>query len=400
MTSISGGAFKYCTSLSSITIPETIEKVGDGAFEGCTGLTSATLSKKMTAIADNTFYGCTSLSSIAIPDEIETIGVRAFARCTSLNSISLPKNLTSIKDRAFEGSGLSGFVTIPEGVTSIGSYAFSHCNSLLSPLLPFTLTTIGSYAFYECDNLGYAIVPYSVKTIGDYAFAGSTKLVYLQIDEDTFKNSPDTIIKSCPNAVTIYNQYAVKDEVVTDGGLEFKVTNASKNGNGTVTLTKAVSPASSVVIPKYVKIKDCTYKVTKIADKAFYQNTTITSVYIQENVATIGKSAFLGCANLTKVSGGKSITTIGDQAFAACPMLNTFIITSSSLKKIGTFAFSKDVALTEIYINKTTKLTKTNVKKSLKNSSVKTVRVKKSKVSAYKKIFTKANAGRKVTVKK
>ena len=70
------------------------------------------------------------------------------------------------------------------------------------------------------------------------------------------------------------------------------------------------------------------------------------------------------------------------------------------MKKIGTYAFSKNIALTEIYINKTTKLTKANVKKSLKNSSMKTIRVKKSKVSAYKKIFTKANAGRKVTVKK
>ena len=92
--------------------------------------------------------------------------------------------------------------------------------------------------------------------------------------------------------------------------------------------------------------------------------------------------------------------TIGDQAFAGCTSLSSFTIPSSVLKKIGTYAFSKDTKLTLITINKTTKLTKAGVKKSLKNSSVKTVKVKKAKVNAYKKIFTKANCGRKVTVKK
>ena len=70
------------------------------------------------------------------------------------------------------------------------------------------------------------------------------------------------------------------------------------------------------------------------------------------------------------------------------------------LYKIGSQAFYKDTKLKTIYIKNTTKLTKAGVKKSLKGSSVKTVKVKKSKIWKYKKIFKKSNSGKKVKVKK
>ena len=69
------------------------------------------------------------------------------------------------------------------------------------------------------------------------------------------------------------------------------------------------------------------------------------------------------------------------------------------LSKIGAYSFNGDRSLKTIYVNKTTKLSKKGVKKSLKGSKVKTVKVKKSKVRKYKKYFTKKNAGKKVTVK-
>jgi hypothetical protein len=70
------------------------------------------------------------------------------------------------------------------------------------------------------------------------------------------------------------------------------------------------------------------------------------------------------------------------------------------LNKIGPQAFYKDSKLKTISIKKTTKLTKSGVKKSLKGSKVKTVKVKKSKIWKYRKYFKKSNSGRKVRVKK
>lgn len=184
------------------------------------------------------------------------------------------------------------------------------------------------------------------------------------------------------------------------GGLKYKVTDAHTNGTGTVTLVIAVRPAENAVIPERVEIKETKYKVTVIGANAFKDNLKIKTVSIGGCVKNIGGSAFSGCRNLTRVFGGGAVETIGTNAFAGCPKLSSFSITSPLLSKIGTTAFSGDKKLKTIYIKNTTKLTKAGVKKSLKGSSVKTVKVKKSKVKAYKKYFKKSNSGRSVKVKK
>ena len=129
-------------------------------------------------------------------------------------------------------------------------------------------------------------------------------------------------------------------------------------------------------------------------------NTTLKVVAVGSKIVAIGNNAFFGCKNLVKVSGGAGLKTIGQNAFARCPKLSTFVITSKVLYKIGPQAFYKDSKLKTVCVRNTTKLTKGGVKKSLKGSSVKTVRVKKSKVKKFKKYFTKKNCGRKVKVKK
>ncbi|MBE7070504.1 MAG: hypothetical protein E7386_08385 [Ruminococcaceae bacterium] len=94
------------------------------------------------------------------------------------------------------------------------------------------------------------------------------------------------------------------------------------------------------------------------------------------------------------------VVTIGSYAFAYCSKLKSFTITSPALATIGTYAFKKDKKLKTVKFKNTTKLTKSGVKKSLKGSYVKYVKVKKSKIKSYRKIFKKSNSGRYVTVKK
>ena len=142
-----------------------------------------------------------------------------------------------------------------------------------------------------------------------------------------------------------------------------------------------VNPASksikTIVVPTTIKISGKTYKVTSVAAKAFYKYT-----------------------KLTKVTIGSDVTVLGTSSFAGCSGLKTLSIGSSVLKTIGAKAFSGCKKLTAISITKTTGLTKSGVKNSMKGSSIKTVHVKSSKITAYKKIFTKANCGKSVTVKK
>ena len=101
------GAFRGCSSLTSITIPDSVTSIGERAFDGCSSLTSRTIGNGVISIGEKAFDGCSSLTSITIPDGVTSIGSHAFYGCSSLTSI-----------------------TIPDGVTSIGSYAFYDCNSL------------------------------------------------------------------------------------------------------------------------------------------------------------------------------------------------------------------------------------------------------------------------------
>ena len=187
---------------------------------------------------------------------------------------------------------------------------------------------------------------------------------------------------------------------VTVNDIEYKVVNSDTDGAGLVSVTGVTTPSEYVVIPNAVDINGSYYKVNRICEQAFFGDTTIRSVSIGAYVSVIDAKAFYGCTQLVKVAGGARLVSIGQMAFGGCPRLKTFSIGSAVLKKISPYAFYGDRSLKTIYIKKTTKLTKAGVKKSLKGSRIKTVKVKKSKVKKYKKIFKKSNSGRKVKVKK
>ena len=137
--------------------------------------------------------------------------------------------------------------------------------------------------------------------------------------------------------------------------------------------------------------------ITSIGSYAFYCLTGIGAVSIPSSVTSIGTGAF-SYSSVSKISGGSKVKTIGARAFKKTTKLSSFSITSKVLNKIGSSAFHGSAVKT-VNIAKTTKLKKKNVKKSLKSSKVKTVNVKNSKKAIYKFYFSKANAGRKVTVK-
>ena len=101
VTTIGDGAFTWCTGLTSIVIPNSVESVGNRTFWNCSNLKSIELSQSITSIGDYTFSNCTSLSSFKIPDLVENIGTGAFSSCSSLSSVELPATLTNIEQMAF-----------------------------------------------------------------------------------------------------------------------------------------------------------------------------------------------------------------------------------------------------------------------------------------------------------
>ena len=107
----------------------------------------------VTSIGYDAFRGCSNLTSVTIPDSVTTIGVYAFAYCSSLASVTIPDSVTTIGAYAFAHCSSLASVTIPDSVTTIGDFAFYECRSLTSVTIPDSVTTIGNLAFDSCSSL-------------------------------------------------------------------------------------------------------------------------------------------------------------------------------------------------------------------------------------------------------
>ena len=170
VTSIRKHAFYNCSSLASVTIPDSVASIGNYAFYNCSSLASVTIGNGVTSIEDYTFYGCSSLTSMTIPDGVTSIGKCAFYNCSSLASVTIGSGVTSIGSSVFANCNSLASVTIPDSVTSIGDSVFYNCSSLTSVWMGVSVESIGYSAFCGCSSLEDVMIPESVTNIHYNAF--------------------------------------------------------------------------------------------------------------------------------------------------------------------------------------------------------------------------------------
>ena len=219
VTSIGSYAFYNCDSLTSMTIPDRVTSIGFCAFSLCDSLTTVSIPDSVTSIGHSAFYYCTSLTNMTIPDRVTSIGEEMFMHCTGLTSVTVGNSVTSIGSYAFSNCTSLTSVTIPDSVTSIGDGAFSNCTSLTSVIIPDGVTGILEYTFYYCKSMISVTIPDSVTSIGLLAFCDCTNLTSITIP-DSVTSIGMAAFNKCDNLSVYYTGSRTQwDEILNEGGL-------------------------------------------------------------------------------------------------------------------------------------------------------------------------------------
>lgn len=266
VTAISMYAFSGHSDLASITIPSTIQSIGEGAFFECNGLkkvyvssiedwckidfsysdsdadadanplsigadlyvdnklvTDVTIPDGVKSIGKYAFYGYSSLKSISFPSSIRSIGESAFFDCPNLDEVYATNiedwckikfedtfsNPINYGSKIYIDGELATDITIPKGITKICDYAFVNCDTITNVVIPNSVISIGDSAFNCCSNLKNISIPNSVVNIGKGAFSSCFNLEKVEIP-DGIKIIKDYTFTSCEKLNTIIIPQSVK----------------------------------------------------------------------------------------------------------------------------------------------------------------------------------------------
>ena len=316
-------AFANCSSLEKILVSDGIQEIGCNVFEGCneaiynTDTQGAKYIDGISSIRLILVDG-TNVSGAYTPNaNTRVIANNAFEGCTELSGITIPQDVVMIGDNAFAGcTGITEMV-IPNNVQSIGDYAFSDCSGLTSITIPDSVTSIGDRAFQNCSGLTSITIGDSVTSIEENAFIYCSGI----IRTENGVSYVDKWVIDCDNEV---RQVRLRDDTVGIADRAFY----------------NCSSLTSITIPD---------SVTSIGDYAFYNCSGLTNINIPDSVTSIGDGAFSNCSGLTNITIPDSITTIGNSAFSNCSGLTNITI-PDGVTSIGDYAFSGCSGLTNITI--------------------------------------------------
>jgi len=320
-----------CTSLKSVSLPSTLETIGDSSFSGCTGLPGQlTIPSNVTYIGGNAYKGCTGLTgTLAIPSGVSEIGQYAFSGCYGLTgTLAIPSGVSKLGQYAFSGcygfTGLTFATRENEGVTTLGQGAFSGCSNIAGDLdIPSTLAVLNDEVFKGCKSITRLSIPKTITSIGAQAFSGCTKLAALALEKGSLmKNIGKQAFQSCPIvSATLPNTVeTIGDEAFAGCGsmkyvycLDDSAMHlpASLNSLGTGAFS-----GCSVLINVDASLSP---SLSEIPADAFKNCYALEKIVLPAATRTFGASAFSGCSSVSEITlpcDGPYLT-VSDTAFTS-----------------------------------------------------------------------------------
>ncbi|GEM_PF-2118681 len=356
VTSIGEGAFRYCKSLTQVTLGAGVESIGYAAFADDVVLADINLPVGLKDIRREAFLNCTALKQITIPitlekadaysydskehangpfqnsglekvtfdDAMDYIPEYLFAGAANLKEVTLPKNVTEIHTGAFAATGLTQ-VDIPEFVTFIGEGAFANCASLEKVTFDDALVEIRYAAFLNDAKLTNVALPQNLVKLKRCAFKGCTAITEITI----------------PAALDEADAYGYGSDA--EGPFAGTGLTTVRFAEGTTEISKYLFVGAKTLTQ--VEIPESVVEI----EYAAFANSGLTSVTIPESVVKIGEGAFANATALTSVTMSNNVTEIGSSAFEGDEKLDNIQL-STALEKIEYKTFYNNKALKMINI--------------------------------------------------
>ncbi|MCQ2070310.1 MAG: leucine-rich repeat protein [archaeon] len=338
------------SSITSLTLPDTVTSIPNRAVYSCSKLTSFT-AKGITAIPEYGIANNSSLVNVVLGD-ITSIGSYGFYQNQKVTDLEINGAVSYIGDRAFYLDRLVNLTIHIADEVVIADYAFaSNYYMEKLALVGGTVTSVGANGFYYCEVLEDLDAVFDLDIINTYAFGRCyelTDLTFLgevtEIGNYAFWEDKGLQSITIPGAILNVGNYAFQNcSSITAWNVDFsgaEIVGQCAFSGSSYTDFVLVNGGKTVAFIPNDKAMEIPETVTEISDYAAY-NSTFASVVIPEKVTYVGAYAFYGNTALSEVVfAGDAVNTFGNYAFEGCTAL-TAIDLPASTATIGTYAFEK-----------------------------------------------------------